>query len=499
MNLKFEKKKTELSRADAYIFLCYQDKKLFKKELKQIENLLSIEIYKNSLDDFDGNEGQVKLLYVKNKRIILCSVGLEKKLTLEKIRIACANGIKTAEKCKVKKVFAEILNTNDSKLLLQEIVTAQTESFVLALYRYDKYKTDKDINEVRIKDIVFFTKNDLFEKRISEIQNGIRVGKIIAESTNLSRDLGNEPASMAFPDYLARKIMERGKKCGYTVRVFKLNDIKRLKMGCILAVSKGSEHDPRFVIMKYNGGHNSKPIVLIGKGVTFDSGGINIKPSAGMEMMKMDMSGAAAVIGAFDAVSQMKLKVNLVGLLPLVENMPSGEAVKPGDIVRSYSGKTVEIRNTDAEGRLILSDALAYASKFDPKYVVDIATLTGASIIALGHFAIATVGNDPELTKKLIESGNQTHERIWELPLWDEYIKLMDSENADVNNTGPSKQAGSILGGAFLKRFIGDYSWSHLDIAGTAISNSVKEYIPKYATGVGVRLLTRFILNEIRK
>ena len=499
MNLKFTKNKTDLSNVDAYLFLCYKDNKLLKDGLKQIEKFLSLEINKINLEDFEGKENQIELIYAKNKRIILCGIGLEKELTLEKVRQACASGIKIADKCKVSKVAVDIFEPHKSKHSIKEITIAQSESCVLALYNYDKYKTDKDKKETKIKDILFFKQGSLTVKDSKEIQDGLKIGGILAESTNLARDLGNEPASVAYPDFIAKKILERGKKCGYSVKVFKENDIKRLKMGCVLAVAKGSAHEPRFVTMKYNGNSKGKPIVLVGKGVTFDSGGINIKPSAGMEMMKMDMCGAAAVIGAFDAISRLKLKVNVVGLIPLVENMPGGDALKPGDIIKSYSGKTVEVRNTDAEGRLILADALTYASEFHPKYVVDIATLTGAAIVSLGYLAIATVGNNPELTNKIIESGNQTHERVWELPLWDEYVQLMDSENADVSNTGPSKQAGTILGGAFLKRFIGDYPWSHLDIAGTAISNSVKEYIPKHATGVGVRLLTQLVMNEIQK
>ena len=499
MNLKFAKKKTDLSNVDAYLFLCYKDNKLLRNGLKQIEKFLSLEINKVSQADFEGKENQIELVYAKNKRIILCGIGFKKELTLEKIRQACANGIKVADKYKVSKVAVDIFDANDAKYSFKEIAIAQSESCVLALYNYDKYKTDKDNNETKINNILFFRQNSMSGKNFKEIQDGLKIGGVVAESTNLARDLGNEPASIAYPDFIAKKIIERGKKCGYSVKVFKEKDIERLKMGCVLAVARGSEHEPRFVTMKYNGNLKSKPIVLVGKGVTFDSGGINIKPSAGMEMMKMDMCGAAAVIGAFDAISRLKLKVNVVGLIPLVENMPGGDALKPGDIIKSYSGKTVEVRNTDAEGRLILADALTYASEFHPKYVVDIATLTGAAIISLGHLAIATVGNNPELTNKIIGSGIQTHERVWELPLWDEYIQLMDSENADVSNTGPSRQAGTILGGAFLKRFIGDYPWSHLDIAGTAISNSVKEYIPKHATGVGVRLLTQLVMNEIQK
>ena len=500
MNIKFGKKKTEISTADAYVFLCYEDKKLQNNLLKQIEKLLNLEISKISLEDFESKESQVELLYIKNKRIILAGVGLKKDLTLEKIRKACAKGMKTAESCKVKKAAVEIFNDVESKYTAEDIAKAQAESSVLALYNYDKYKTENNKNNVRVSDITFFTQVSLSEKQYKEIREGIKTGKIIAESTNLARDLGNEPPSVAHPDFIAKSVVDMGKKSNFDVKVLRERDIERLKMGCVLAVARGSEHEPRFLIMRYNGGaKGDKPIVLIGKGVTFDSGGINLKPATGMEKMKMDMCGAAAVIGVFNAVSKLKLKVNLVGLTPLVENMPSGQAIKPGDIIKSYDGKTIEIGNTDAEGRLILADALSYAAKFKPKYVIDMATLTGASIIALGHLAIATVGNNPELTNKVIEAGNEVFERVWELPLWDEYIKMMDSDTADVSNTGPARQAGTILGGAFLKRFIGDYPWSHLDIAGTAINNTPSEYIPKHATGVGVRLITQFILNELKK
>ena len=284
----------------------------------------------------------------------------------------------------------------------------------------------------------------------------------------------------------------------YSVKVLKKDEIAKLGMNCIKSVGKGSKNEPRFVIMKYNGTIKKKtPIVLVGKGVTFDSGGTNIKPSSGMEEMKMDMCGAAAVVGKFEAVSKLKLKINLIGLLPLVENMPGGKAIKPSDIIKSYNGKTIEINNTDTEGRLVLADALGFAKKYNPELVIDLATLTGAAISALGSITTAAMGNSDKYMQKLISAGKDTNERIWELPLWDEYEYLIKCENADINNIGPKGEAGSITGGMFLKKFAEGYNWIHLDIAGTAISKTKSDYIPKYATGVGVRLITRFLQNNI--
>jgi leucyl aminopeptidase len=232
--------------------------------------------------------------------------------------------------------------------------------------------------------------------------------------------------------------------------------------------------------------------VLVGKGVTFDTGGISIKPSAGMAEMKMDMSGAAAVIGAFEAVARLKLPVHIVGLIPIVENMPSGSSIRPGDIIRHYNGKTSEVDNTDAEGRLILADALAFAEKFKPAAVIDLATLTGACVVALGHHASGMLGNDASLMTKLKRAGESTYERVWQLPLYDEYEKLIKSDVADVKNVG-GRWAGTITAAWFLKKFIGSYKWVHLDIAGTAMLEEDGDYTQKGASGVGVRLLTEFL------
>jgi leucyl aminopeptidase len=258
-------------------------------------------------------------------------------------------------------------------------------------------------------------------------------------------------------------------------------------------------YPPRFLILQYFGSNKSeKPFVLVGKGVTFDSGGISIKPAQGMDAMKMDMGGAAAVVGAFEAVSKLKLKVNLIGLIPAVENMPSGTAYKPGDVIRSYSGITIEVDNTDAEGRLILADALDYAANYKPKAVIDICTLTGAAIICFGHLLAGLMGNDSELKKKIFEAGEKSFERVWELPLYDDYDKLMKSDLAEIKNTGPARQAGTIMGGIFLKKFASNkYPWAHLDIASTSfnVSESMTEYQTPGATGYGVRLFVELFKN----
>jgi leucyl aminopeptidase len=278
------------------------------------------------------------------------------------------------------------------------------------------------------------------------------------------------------------------------VSVFNEKKITHLGMGGLLGVSRGSAKPPRFIVMEYNRRQAASrgTIVLVGKGVTFDSGGISIKPSAQMAEMKMDMSGAAAVIGTMQAAARLRLPLHLVGLIPATENLPSGTALKPGDILVHYNGKTSEIDNTDAEGRLILADALSYAERFRPDLVIDLATLTGAVVVALASYATGMLGNDTPSMERLREAGERTYERVWQLPMFEEYEKLIKSEVADVKNTG-GRWGGAITAAMFLKKFIGKYKWVHLDIAGTAIMEEPLEYIPKGASGVGVRLLTDFL------
>jgi leucyl aminopeptidase len=312
-----------------------------------------------------------------------------------------------------------------------------------------------------------------------------------------ARNLISHPGNTATPAYLAKIAQKLAGKGKLTCKVLGVKEMKKLGMGALLGVGQGSAQPPAFIILEYKGGKkNQAPIALVGKGVTFDTGGISLKPGGGMDEMKYDMSGGATVIGTLQAAASLKLPVNVVGLIPTAENMPGSRAIKPGDILPSLSGKTIEVLNTDAEGRLILADALAYADKLKPKAVIDLATLTGACVVALGHQAAAVVGTDPKLIEKLKSSGDKTGERVWELPLYEEFDNAVKSDIADLKNiSSPGVGAGTITAAAFLKVFVGDNSWAHLDIAGVAWSKEEKPYIPRGAAGFGVRLLIDYLKN----
>ena len=279
------------------------------------------------------------------------------------------------------------------------------------------------------------------------------------------------------------------------VKVLDAKEMKDLNMNALLGVASGSFLPPKFIILEYGGGKKSEaPVVLVGKGLTFDSGGISIKPSEKMDEMKSDMAGGAAVMGTIMAVSDLHLPVNVVGLIPATENLPGGKAYKPGDVLKSMSGQTIEVVNTDAEGRLVLADALAYAGRFQPAAIIDIATLTGACIVALGDHVAGLLGTDDDLKRRLKEAAEITGERIWELPLWEDYHEQIKSDVADYKNSG-GRAAGTITAAAFLHKFVGNYPWAHLDIAGPAWLTKANPYIPKGASGVGVRLLVRFLTD----
>ncbi len=496
MLVKFDKNTAGI-KSDIYIFLCCEGENEINQLVTRIRKELKVTLPKSfaSKNGFEGKESQAETVFTDSGIFIIGGAGSAKKITLEKIRKATANASKRAGKYNKRNAAfatAEYLTTEFSA---GEIALAQAETCHMALYSFKKYKVEKK-DQKQLDKITFFS---LDKNAGTETEKAVKTGNILGLSTNFARDLGNEPSNELYPETLANIISERGKAKGYDVKIFDLAALKEKKMGGIIAVGQGSRKEPRLIEMTYNGSKdaNEKPIVLVGKGVVFDSGGISIKPAAGMELMKIDMGGAAAVTGIFDAVASLKLPINIVGLIPSVENMPDGDAYKPGDIVRSYKGLTIEVGNTDAEGRIILADALTYAEEFQPRAVIDLATLTGATVIALGTFVSSAMTNSPELIRDMYKAGMETYERVWELPLFDEYDKFMDSDVADVSNMSSARAAGTITAGMFLKRFIGDYPWIHLDIAGTGISTSATEYIPKHSTGVGVRLVTRFLMNSL--
>ena len=321
---------------------------------------------------------------------------------------------------------------------------------------------------------------------------GLKRGVAMGEGVSYARELANRPANHCTPTHLALEARQLAKTWGLKAQVLERKDAEKLGMGAFLAVAQGSEQPPKFLVLEYHGGGaKAAPVVLVGKGITFDTGGISLKPAAEMDEMKFDMGGAASVLGTFRAIAQLKPKINLVGLIPACENMPSGRAVKPGDVVKSMSGQTIEILNTDAEGRLILCDALTYAQRFKPAAVIDIATLTGACVIALGHHRSGMYSTDEALAGELTRSGEQTADLCWRMPLDDEYDEALKSNFADVANVG-GRPGGSITAAMFLKRFASKYPWAHLDIAGTAWKSGAA----KGGTGRPVPLLTQFLLNR---
>src|SRR5690242_4681769 len=332
-------------------------------------------------------------------------------------------------------------------------------------------------------------------KEVKEVASGRRVGDAIAAGQRLTRYLQMLPGNVCTPAYLADRAKQLADEYGFTLTVFDRAQLQREGMGALLAVAQGSAQEPRFIVLEYRGAGEAAPVALVGKGVTFDSGGISIKPAQNMEDMKFDMSGAAAVLGTFEVLGRLKPKVNVVGIIPSTENLPSGTAVKPGDVVKSHLGKTIEIINTDAEGRLILCDALSYLRRYKPAAVIDIATLTGAVVVALGAHAIGAMGTDEALLAEVRDAGERSGERCWPLPLWDDYRDMLKSDTADVKNSG-GRGAGSITGGWFLKEFVEGYPWVHLDIAGTAYTEGEAPHQTKGPTGVGVRLFSELILKR---
>ena len=358
-------------------------------------------------------------------------------------------------------------------------------------YQFDQLKSSKPGQRKGLRRLNF----NIPRSDSGKAKQAVAEAQAISAGMSITRDLGNLPANVCTPSYIARqaRLLAREDK---RLRVSVLDEaaMKRLKMGSLLSVSAGSRQPAKLITLEYRGAAaKDQPIALVGKGVTFDTGGISLKPGAAMDEMKFDMCGAAAVIGTLKAVSQLQLPINVVGIIPATENMPDGLATKPGDIVTSMSGQTIEILNTDAEGRLILCDALTYAGKFKPRCVIDIATLTGAAIIALGKIPSAVLGNNRALIDGLIKSGQQSDDKIWELPLWDEYQDQLKSNFADMANIG-GRDAGTITASCFLARFTKDYKWAHLDIAGTAWKSGEE----KGATGRPVPLLTQYILNQIK-
>ena len=381
------------------------------------------------------------------------------------------------------------------KVSAAELATSLATGACLRAYRFDKYRTAKDAEEDPSEEVAKLTLH-LAEPAAAEAAWPAAAAVIAGVSHG--RNLVTEPANVLTPEAFADACVELGSALGMEVEVLDRRALQRLGMNALLAVGQGSAHEPRVATLRWSGGAaDEPPVALLGKGVCFDSGGLSMKPAAGMEEMKWDMAGAAAVFGAMKALAGRKAKANVVGVLGLTENMPSGNAQRPGDVITSMAGLTIEVVNTDAEGRLVLADVLHYAKeRFKPKLMIDLATLTGAIVVALGHEQAGLFSPDDQLAERIQAAGAAVGERVWRMPLGDDYAKHIKSDIADIKNVGRARQAGATAGAVFLQRFAGDVPWAHIDIAGTAWSKEDRPLAPKGATGYGIRLLERLVADH---
>ncbi|HEV8266361.1 MAG TPA: leucyl aminopeptidase [Gemmatimonadales bacterium] len=444
--------------------------------------------------DYKGKRDETLLVYAgsgaKAQRILLVGLGKPGEVTRNALRRAAAVAGKRARKLGTKTLAFAVATEGRGGVGASELGQVAVEGVAQGGWQFTELKQPGEDTKPEVEAMTVLVD----PAEATDAEAGRQVGDAIAAGHRFTRTLQMQPGNLCTPTYLAEQAGKLAKAYGFTLAVLDRAQLKKEGMGALLAVAQGSAEEPRFIALQHEGS-DAAPVALIGKGVTFDSGGISIKPALSMEDMKFDMSGAAAVLGTFEVLGRLKPRINVVGLIPATENLPSGTAVKPGDVVKSHLGKTIEIINTDAEGRLILCDALSYARRFKPAAVLDAATLTGAVVVALGHHAIGIMGNDEALLAEVRDAGERAGERCWPLPLWDEYRELVKSEIADVRNSG-GRSAGTIAGGWFLREFVDGFPWVHLDIAGTAYTEGEGSTQPKGPTAVGVRLFTEFLLKR---
>ncbi len=481
MKIHIKDEKETAFAADALILPIPEERgiRLYSEIDKALGGLMKKAV---SSKEFIGRHNEVCLLHTQGKispeRVLLVGLGKKKEITRERLRQAGGKACSYLRRLNMHRIALSARSIMSLKLMPADFI----EGGLLSLYRFERYK--KGENRGDIKEITILSNEDL--------KKGIKLATAAAAATHLARDLVNTPSNDMTPSMLLKHA--RSLK-NTSVKVINRKEAERLGLGAYLSIARGSAEPPRFIVITY-GKKKASPIVLIGKSITFDSGGISLKPGHGMEKMKYDMAGGAAVLGVMKALSDLKLPLQIIAILPATENLPGGHASKPGDVVRTIGGKTIEIISTDAEGRLALADAIGYAKKFRPSAIIDIATLTGACSIALGNEASAMMGNDDKLMKKIRKASEETSEKVWQMPLFDEYKDYIKSDIADLKNSA-GRSGSLVTSGYFLKEFAGDLPWVHLDIAGTAWTDKGLPYIPRGATGVGVRLLLNFLINSV--
>ncbi|MCH7939885.1 MAG: leucyl aminopeptidase [Candidatus Marinimicrobia bacterium] len=437
--------------------------------------------------DFKGKKGDSLVLFTGGPlaRVALVGLGETSKFTTEVARLAAGNAVGLA--IKHNQPGCALLGF-ETELPAEELTQAMVEGLILGSYRFQDYKKPEKDDKVL---------DQLALYGPAESDSLVR-GNITATAVCFARDLQNHPANIMTPTRIAEAAEEIARSPRMSCRVFDREQFTKLGMGALAGVALGANQPPKFIIMEYKGGpQGAAPVALVGKGLTFDSGGISIKPADRMDEMKFDMSGAATVLGIMRVLAELQPAINVVAAIPSTENMSGGSAQRPGDIVTAYNGKTIEVLNTDAEGRLILADALSYVvDRHKPVAIIDFATLTGAVLIAIGHRATGIMGNNEDLLADVQRASATTGERVWELPLWEEYSEDIKSKVADIKNIGMARLAGTIAGGVFLKEFVGETPWVHLDIAGTAWQDKDQPYTPGGGSGVAVRMVTQLILDR---
>ncbi len=480
-------KRLEEVAADALVVGLYADETKLPDTITRLDRVVGGQI-KAVLDAerFKAKAGQVTHVHAGKRRVVVAGLGRRAETTLEVVRRGAAGALRRARDLGARTVAAEVLG---DRLPARERAQALVEGALLGTYTFDRFKREKSERVVEELRVV-----EADGRRGREVGEGAQRGEVFARATAYARDLINAPANELSPSDLARAAAQVAKEHRLAIQVYERADCRRLGMGAFLGVAAGSAEPPKFIHLTYaSPGRRTKRVALIGKGITFDSGGLDLKTSEGMLRMKNDMAGAAAVLGIMGALGRLRPPVEVHGLIAATENMPSGTALRPGDIRRSMSGTTIEVGNTDAEGRLTLADALAYAAaRVKPDEVIDVATLTGACVVALGPLCAGLMSNDAGLANRLLEAAGTAGEGLWQLPLIDEYRDHLKSEIADLNNVGP-RGAGAINAALFLKEFAGDLPWAHLDIAGPAWSEKDLPLVPKGASGVAVRTILTYL------
>ena len=483
------------ANVEALAVVVFKDEKADSGELKELDavtsGLMSSVV---GSDEFKGEPGETALIRfapkgkVKASRLLLIGGGEKSDYKPYNVSVAAGTAVRTFQKLKVKSL-ALSPRAEDSTV---EAAQAAMQGALCSRFELDKYKSsDRTLPTIGTFGV------HIERAKSSEIKNGLNRGEIIGDSMNFTRDLANEPPNILTPTEMANRAQKMAKEVGLRFEVLDEARMTRMGMGSLMSVSKGSEEPAKMIVLRYtpakNTGKKDELLALVGKGITFDTGGISLKPGDGMEAMKYDMSGGATVIGAMRAIAMLKPTVPVLGIIAAVENMPDGKASRPSDVVTAMNGKTIEILNTDAEGRLILADAVAFAEKQGATRIVDMATLTGAVIVALGDQNTGVMGNDQELIDEIIECGKQNGEGFWQLPISKEYSKQIKSDIADIKNIGPRGKAGTIMGAVFIQEFVDKAKWAHLDIAGTAWADSAKGHAAKGPTGVAIRSLISLV------